>query len=112
MKLIVSLAVLIITTSAQAQKKDIVIDSEKILGKWVLQNATYSVTQFTKTDELDYAQGELVATYHYHIQSDTLISVDKSNGAVYKYLITRLTNNNLTLKIPRSGTELNFLRKP
>ncbi len=91
---------------------EIIIDKEKIVGRWHLVNPQNSETVFTKTTESAYIDGRLMASYNYQIDDDNILTaIDKSTGFAYKYHITKLTNDSLILNFTTSDGGLKFVRE-
>jgi hypothetical protein len=110
MKFIPLLLALVISFAANAQKRGTNYLAQKIVGTWLQSNSFY-YTKFTPTNEFDYAGGKIQAAYDYRIAGDTLIAVEKTKGTVYKWIILKLTSNDLSMKWVDSGYIANFKRK-
>ncbi|HTE12413.1 MAG TPA: hypothetical protein VK645_15620 [Chitinophagaceae bacterium] len=111
MKVILIATILLFSHSVNAQTNDTVGYAKKIIGGWQMLNNKDSYSKFTDTNEFDYSGGILMASYDYKVKGNMLISVNKTNGEVYTYFIEKLSSANLILKIVRTGTTLNYIRK-
>ena len=103
---------LILITSCHP-KKDTIVDKEKIVGRWILVNAHYSQIEFTKTEQFDYAQGNLMASFNYEIDDNNILTAvnKKDHQDIYKYRITKLTDDSLIWKYVPTNYEMKYFRK-
>ena|ERR1700712_1361068 len=112
MKNLILLVLLVMSFGCvNAQAKSEIVDSKKLIGTWTLQKDHRSQAVFTQSEELDYYAKHLMSRFTWTIKKDTLISIDQKNSEVYSYLITLLTEKNLTLKIIRTGTTLEYKKE-
>jgi len=111
MKRFILLIHLMACVCVNAQMRSQSTSSEKIVGKWIGVADKGSQIVFTKTEQFNYYMKQLMASFNYKIKRDTLIAIDKTNSEVYRYLITSLTKDALTLKFIRTGYMIEYRRK-
>jgi hypothetical protein len=82
-----------------------------LIGDWILADEKNYRIVFTAGSQAEYYGKEVQAVFTYRCAKDTLISKDKTTGAIYKYALATLTDKNLTLIYLDRGNLLEFRRK-
>jgi len=105
------LFILLFLTTSFHDQNSAHIDKEKIIGKWRVICPQDSKTEFTKTERFDYHDGYLMASYNYDIDDENILTaIDKSDGTIYRWQITKLTNDSLVMFYPLNPYEQKFVR--